>query len=69
MVDFKMLSRAARSFVGLQPLLQAKEIGRRCICNETYIYYKDINGDFWYIFELQIAFEKYKQKLKKNRYY
>lgn len=69
MVDFEMLSREARSFVGLQPPFQAKEIGRRCIGNEIYIYYRDVNGDFWYISGSQIAFEKYMQKLKKKKYY
>ena len=37
MVDFKMLSRAARSFVGLQPLLQAKEVDGVYVMKHIYI--------------------------------
>lgn len=65
MVNFEMLSREARSFSGLQPPFQAKEIGRRCIGNETYIYYQDKNGGFWYISKSQIEFEKYVQEQKR----
>ena len=36
MVDFEMLSREARSFVGLQPPFQAKEVCKRYIGNEIY---------------------------------
>lgn len=67
MIDFKMLSKEARSFVGLSPPVKAIEVARKKTEFDTYIYYKDIKGEFWYISQSQIAFENYMQEQKRLR--
>lgn len=62
-----MLSKEARSFVGLSPPVKVKEIGRRKTEFDTYIYYKDTNNDYWYISQSQINFELYMQEQKRLR--
>ena len=67
MLDLDILSKEAKSFVGLDPPEKSEEICRRETDFDTYIYYKDIKGQFWYISQSQMNFEKYMQEQKRLR--
>lgn len=67
MIDLELVAKEAKSFVGLQPPERAEEIGRKHTELDTYIYYKDIKGEFWYISQSQLNFEKYMQEQKRLR--
>lgn len=57
----------AWSFPGLDPPNKAEEIGREELAGDTFIYYKDELGTYWYNTESTINVEKEMQGRKSHK--
>ncbi len=58
---------SARSFSGLLPPNEAEEIARKKCGDNTYIFYRDSDGNLWYNTTKGIAFELEMQERDKVR--
>ena len=57
----------ARSFPGLDPPNKAEEIGREELAGDTFIYYKDSLGNYWYNTKSTRNVEKEMQGRKRHK--
>lgn len=66
-MDIQILQETAMSFTGLTPPNNAKYIGQRKTEHDTFFFYKDDKGEYWYETESGRRFEKKMQEAQKNQ--
>ena len=67
MSDINTIKENARTFEGLTPPNAAKLVNKEKKAGDTYFYFMDDDGNYYFNTESQIRFEREMQDLRKKR--